>query len=80
MPFHTNTVEHGQYVLKGKARVNLGDESFIAQKDDIIFIPAGVPHSYHVIGDDDYEFLCLIPNLSDTIEMVKETPRCECCC
>lgn len=80
MPFHTNTVEHEQYVLKGKARVNLGDESFIAQKDDIIFIPAGVPHSYHVIGDDDYEFLCLIPNLSDTIEMVKETPRCECCC
>ncbi|WP_333803737.1 cupin domain-containing protein [Sulfurospirillum sp.] len=70
MPFHTNTVEHEQYVLKGKARVHLGDESFIALKDDIIFIPAGVAHSYHVIGDEDYEFLCLVPNKEDTIEMV----------
>ncbi len=78
MPFHTNTVEHEQYVLKGKARVKLGEESFIAVKDDVIFIPAGVAHSYHVIGDEDYEFLCLIPNKDDTIEMVKETPSCEC--
>lgn len=70
MPFHTNTVEHEQYVLKGKARVRMGDESFIAVKDDIIFIPAGVPHSYNVIGDEDYEFLCLVPNKDDKIEMV----------
>jgi quercetin dioxygenase-like cupin family protein len=80
MPFHTNTVEHEQYILKGKARVQLGEESFIAVKDDIIFVPAGVPHSYHVIGDEDYEFLCLVPNSTDTIEMVKATPRCECGC
>ncbi len=70
MPFHTNTVEHEQYVLKGKARVRLGDESFIAVKDDILFIPAGVVHSYQVIGDEDYEFLCLVPNSEDKIEMV----------
>jgi len=70
MPYHTNTVEHEQYVLKGKARVRLGDESFIAVKDDILFIPAGVAHSYQVIGDEDYEFLCLVPNRDDTIAMV----------
>ena len=70
MPFHTNTVEHEQYVLKGKARVRLGDESFIAVKYDILFIPAGVAHSYQVIGDEDYEFLCLVPNSEDKIEMV----------
>lgn len=80
MPFHTNTVEHEQYILKGKARVQLGEESFIAVKDDIIFVPAGVPHSYQVIGDEDYEFLCLVPNSADTIEMVKVTPRLECGC
>lgn len=80
MPFHTNTVEHEQYVLKGKARVQLGDESFIAVKDDIIFVPAGVAHSYHVIGDEDYEFLCLVPNQDDTIEMVKSEQGCDCSC
>lgn len=78
MPFHTNTVEHEQYVLKGKARVRMGEESFIAVKDDIIFIPAGVPHSYHVIGDEDYEFLCLVPNKDDNIEMVSPGPSCGC--
>lgn len=78
MPFHTNTVEHEQYVLKGKARVRMGEESFIAVKDDIIFIPAGVPHSYHVIGDEDYEFLCLVPNKDDNIEMVASGPSCGC--
>lgn len=80
MPLHTNTVEHEQYILKGKARVELGDDSFIAVKDDIIFVPAGVPHSYHVIGDEDYEFLCLVPNQEDKIELLKSTPRCECGC
>ena len=78
MPFHTNSIEHEQYVLRGKARVKLGDESFIAVKDDIIFVPAGVPHSYQVIGDEDYEFLCLVPNKADTLTMVKEEPTCEC--
>ena len=80
MPFHTNVVEHEQYVLKGKARVKLGEESFIAVKDDIIFVPAGVPHSYHVIGDEDYEFLCLVPNQDDKIEMVKSCEEGSCCC
>jgi quercetin dioxygenase-like cupin family protein len=78
MPFHTNSVEHEQYVLSGKAQVKLGDEEFVAQKDDVLFIPAGVAHSYHVIGDEDYEFLCLVPNLDDKIEMVK--PGCHCGC
>ena len=78
MPYHTNTVEHEQYVLKGKARVQLGDESFIAVKDDILFIPAGVAHSYQVIGDEDYEFLCLVPNSEDKIEMVASSQSSGC--
>ncbi len=78
MPLHTNTVEHEQYVLAGKARVRLGDESFIAEKDDVLFIPAGVAHAYQVIGDEDYEFLCLVPNQDDTIEMVKTGNSCGC--
>ena len=61
MPYHTNTVEHEQYVLSGSAKVNLDGKEMIAKKDDVIFIPAGVPHSYSVEGDEDYEFLCLIP-------------------
>lgn len=65
MPLHTNTVEHEQYVLGGEAKVIMGDEVFIAKKDDVLYIPAGVAHSYEVIGESDYEFLCLIPTTSE---------------
>lgn len=68
MPLHTNTVEHEQYVLSGSAEVVLGDETFEAKKDDVIFVPANVPHSYQAKGDG-YEFLCLVPNKDDEIKM-----------
>ena len=70
VPLHTNSVEHEQYVLKGSAKVVIGEEQTIAKKDDILFIPAGVPHSYEVVGDEDYEFLCLVPNLEDKMEII----------
>lgn len=72
MPNHTNSVEHEQYVLAGKARVGIGNKVFEAQKDDVIFIPAGVPHWYEVLGDEAYEFLCLVPNEEDCITMVEK--------
>lgn len=72
MPMHTNTVEHEQLVLNGKAEVVIGDEIFAAKKDDIVFIPAGVPHSYTTIGDEPFEFLCVVPNKTDLIEIVKK--------
>ena len=76
MPLHTNSVEHEQYVLKGSAKVIIADEILCAHKDDILFIPAGVPHAYEVLGDEDYEFLCLVPNLDDKIELI--SPSCGC--
>ncbi|WP_024955413.1 cupin domain-containing protein [Sulfurospirillum arcachonense] len=69
MPYHTNTVEHEQYVIKGTAKVNIAGKESIVKKDDVIFIPAGVAHSYHIEGNEDYEFLCLVPNKTDKIEM-----------
>ncbi len=70
MPLHTNSVEHEQYVLKGSAKVVIGDDVKIVNKDDILFIPAGVPHSYDVVGYEDYEFLCLVPNKEDEIKIL----------
>lgn len=71
MPMHTNSVEHEQYVLQGRARVVIGDETFTAQKDDAVFIPAGVAHSYTTLGDEPFAFLCIVPNEQDVIELVK---------
>lgn len=70
MPKHTNEVEHEQYVLRGKALVGLGDKEFEVKAGDVLLIPGGVPHWYQNIGDEPYEFLCIIPNLPDKIEIL----------
>ena len=72
MPMHTNTVEHEQLVLNGKANVVIGAHRFVAKKDDVVFIPAGVPHSYTTLGEEPFEFLCVVPNKADVIEVIKE--------
>jgi quercetin dioxygenase-like cupin family protein len=70
MPLHTNTVEHEQYVLNGKAEVRIGDELIIVQKDDVVYIPAGVEHNYKTLGNESFEFLCVVPNKEDEIKIV----------
>jgi quercetin dioxygenase-like cupin family protein len=71
MPRHTNTVEHEQYVLRGRARVSVGDETHEVSQGTVLFIPAGVPHHYQVI-EPPFEFLCMVPNEPDTIELVDD--------
>jgi len=70
MPRHTNTVEHEQYVLSGRARIVIGDQVLDARPGDVVFIPAGVPHSYRVQGDEPFAFLCVVPNLPDKVQVL----------
>lgn len=70
MPLHTNTVEHEQYVLSGRAEVVIGDQTIEAGAGDVLLIPAGVPHSYKTLGDETYSFLCLVPKGTDVIEVL----------
>lgn len=70
MPLHTNQVEHEQYVLRGRGRVVIGDETIEVERNDVIYIPAGVPHSYDSIGEDPFEFICVVPNRPDSITLV----------
>lgn len=69
MPMHTNTVEHEQYVLRGSARVQIGDDVHEVKAGDVVYIPQGVPHNYEA-GSEGFEFLCVVPNQPDTIELV----------
>jgi len=38
----------------------------------VVFIPAGVSHWYMNIADENFEFLCLIPNQVDIVQLVDE--------
>ena len=71
MPRHTNTVEHEQYVLRGHARIGLGDEIVEVKAGDVVYIPEGMVHFYENIGEEPFEFLCIIPNKEDKITIVE---------
>lgn len=76
MPRHTNAVEHEQYVLRGRARIGIGDKTYEVSANDVVYIPAGVPHWYEAQGDEPFEFLCVVPNLPDQIRLAEETTAC----
>ena len=69
MPLHTNAVEHEQYVLRGRGRVRIGEALHDVEAGDAVYIPAGTPHSYDVV-EAPFEFLCVVPNDPDKIELV----------
>ncbi len=71
MPRHTNTVEHEQYVLGGRARVGIGEQVYDVKANDVLYIPAGVSHFYQVI-EAPFEFLCMVPNTPDRLEILDE--------
>jgi quercetin dioxygenase-like cupin family protein len=35
-----------------------------------VFIPAGMPHWYKAHAGEPFEFLCAVPNLPDTTELL----------
>ena len=71
MPNHTNEVEHEQYVLRGGAKIGIGDEVHEVKTGDVVFIPAGVPHWYEADAEAGFEFLCLVPNGPDEIRVLE---------
>ena len=79
MPAHTNTVEHEQYVLRGRARIGIGEEVMEVKADDVVYIPAGTPHWYETVGEEPFEFICVVPNLPDRIDLVKERAQGPAC-
>lgn len=72
MPLHTNQVEHEQYVLRGKARIGIDGQEYEVRAGDVVFIPQGAPHFYENIGEEPFEFLCIVPNKPDEIKVLAD--------
>jgi len=69
MPRHTNTVEHEQFVLCGRAEVGIGEDVHEVEAGSVLYIPAGAPHYYRVL-EAPFEFLCMVPNGPDRVEIL----------
>jgi quercetin dioxygenase-like cupin family protein len=54
-------IEHEQYVLRGNYTIGIGKKTYEVRKGDSIFIPSGTPHWYRNTGNENAEFLCIVP-------------------
>lgn len=70
MPRHKNLVEHQQYVLGGRAEIGIGDEVHHVRAGNVVHIPCGTPHWYQTEGSEPFEFLCVVPDDEDRIELL----------
>ncbi len=56
--YHEN-FEEIYFILQGKGKMLLGEETFIVGKGDSIAIPPKTPHKIYNIGAEDLKILCI---------------------
>jgi quercetin dioxygenase-like cupin family protein len=60
-PDHTHPFEHENFVIDGRGRVLIGETWHDVVPGSVVFVPAGVRHTYENAGDAPFRFLCGIP-------------------
>jgi quercetin dioxygenase-like cupin family protein len=53
--------DHGVMILRGQARVLLGEEEFEVAHGDVVYVPPDEVHQFKSIGEEPLGFLCVIP-------------------
>lgn len=60
-PRHTHPYEHENFVVEGQGRVLIDDTWHDIGPGSVVFVPAGVLHTYENTGAEPFKFLCGIP-------------------
>ena len=53
--------DHGVYVLHGRARLHMGNDTYEISTGDVIYIPGNEIHQFFTLGDEPFGFLCVVP-------------------
>ena len=63
---HSHKVQEQVYhVLEGEALMEIGDETRIVRRHDVIYLPPGVPHSINNTGMTDLVFIVVTSPVTD---------------
>jgi len=76
-PLHQHNYEHEVIVVAGKGVVRGGETHRQITAGDVVFMPPNKLHQFKNTGDDDLQFICLVPvqfNCADG--SCKPTPGC----
>lgn len=63
------------YLLSGRLDLRVGDDRRIAVPGTFIGIPAGVPHTMSVVGEEPVKMLMIMSNPARAIQMVETLER-----
>jgi quercetin dioxygenase-like cupin family protein len=53
--------DHGVYVLHGRARLEMGGETYMLHEGDVVYISPHEVHQFFAVGLDPFGFLCVVP-------------------
>jgi quercetin dioxygenase-like cupin family protein len=60
-PHHQHDWEHVNYVIKGEGTLTLSGETHHLKAGDYAFVPPNMMHQFRNTGDQDFEFICVVP-------------------
>lgn len=59
---HVHTGDQFYFILDGDMNIHMGDKHYTATKDDLVFIPCGVPHhNWNSTDKDEVHFEFVVP-------------------
>ncbi len=63
---HQHEWPHWVYVLAGEGAVITEEKSYSLQKGSYVFIPPKLRHNFENVGEETFEFMCIVPPEGDS--------------
>lgn len=64
-PHHTHPWAHINYIIGGNGTLFLDGKENSVTQGDTAFIPAGEEHQFKNKGENDFSFICIVPEEGD---------------
>jgi len=65
IPPHRHDWDHLVYSISGKGEVEVEGEHYDLSKGNWARVPAGKEHTFRNVGDEPFEFFCIVPVYGD---------------
>jgi quercetin dioxygenase-like cupin family protein len=62
-PCHQHDWEHVNFIVRGKGTLTIAGEKHPVEANDHAYVPPNVEHQFENPFEEDFEFLCIVPNL-----------------
>jgi quercetin dioxygenase-like cupin family protein len=64
-PYHSHNYEHVIYVLKGTGKLKVEGKEMPLPQGASVLVPPNVYHQFINAGEDEFHFICVVPEYGD---------------